>query len=80
VINKPFGRGGHSLCWAAEPEKKCIYKKRLPDTPLSMNYMLKLKCLFLIAESLMLQPEEKLNLSDTGSKDFLIQGSQQAKL
>jgi hypothetical protein len=33
-----------------------------------------------LAENLMLQPEEKLHLSDTGSKHFLIQGSQQAKL
>lgn len=31
-------------------------------------------------ENLMLQPEEKLHLSDTGSKHFLIHGSQQAKL
>jgi glycerone phosphate O-acyltransferase len=31
-------------------------------------------------EDLMLQPEEKLHLSDIGSKHFLIHGSQQAKL
>jgi len=33
-----------------------------------------------LAEDLMLQPEEKLHLSDIGSKHFLIHGSQQAKL
>jgi len=33
-----------------------------------------------VAEDLMLQPEEKLHLSDIGSKHFLIHGSQQAKL
>jgi len=33
-----------------------------------------------VAEDLMLHPEEKLHLSDIGSKHFLIHGSQQAKL
>jgi len=33
-----------------------------------------------LAEDLMLQPEEKLHLSDIGSKHFLIHESQQAKL
>jgi hypothetical protein len=53
--------------------------KHLPDTPVSVNYMLKLMSVC-IAENLMLQPEEKLHLSDIGSKQFLIHGSQQAKL
>jgi hypothetical protein len=51
----------------------------MPDTPLSVNYMLKLVSVC-IAENLMLQPEEKLHLSDIGSKHFLIHESQPAKL
>jgi hypothetical protein len=33
-----------------------------------------------LAENFLLQSDEKLHLSDPGSKDFMVHGSQQAKL